>query len=33
MINVCKIFENNMTYVEYARSGVEYYTENLENAC
>lgn len=32
MINVCKIFENNMTYVEYARSGVEYYTENLENA-
>lgn len=32
MINVCKIFENNITYVEYARSGVEYYTENLEEA-
>lgn len=32
MLNVCNIFENNMTYVEYARSGVEYYTENLEEA-
>lgn len=26
----CKIFKENITYVEYARSGVEYYTNSLE---
>lgn len=29
-MNICKIFDSNITYVEYARSGVEYYTESLE---
>lgn len=32
MVNIQDIFEKNTTYVEYARSGVEYYTENLEEA-
>lgn len=32
MINLKRIFRENVTYVEYSRSGVEYYTENLENA-
>lgn len=30
MIDIQEIFDRNITYVEYARSGVEYYTENLE---
>lgn len=32
MINICKIFKNNITYVEYARSGIGYYTQNLKYA-